>query len=169
MCGSCHLTGTLGKAAPLFNINPPDCPDLAMISPNSSPILLVCWQADEMGASFGRKKRGRSMSEDKMPRPTFLRDLADDAVYHAVNLAHGAFDLLCLVALGLVVYASSIDVANAGLGSRPLFGVQANVAATHGAAVNPSHAPSSCSLTNDLLASPHQSCIISLILEPTDI
>ena len=118
-----------------------------------------------------------------MPHPTQLspnlispslisqafHDLADDVVYHAVNLAHGTFDLVCLLALGLVVYASSIDAANAGLGARPIFGVQASIDATHGAAINSSHAPSSCSLTNDLLPSIHRSCITAMVLEPIGI
>ena len=113
-----------------------------------------------------------------MPQPSLISpnlissvfgDFVDDVTYHAVNLMHGAFDLVCLLALGLVVYASSIDAANAGLGSRPMFGVQATVDGTHGAAVNSSHAPSSCSLTNDLLASAHRSCITAMVLEPIGI
>ena len=59
-----------------------------------------------------------------MPRETLMsqavHDLMDDVAYHAVNLAHGAFDLVCLLALGMIVYASSIDSANAGLGARPM-------------------------------------------------
>ena len=108
-----------------------------------------------------------------MPRPTLIsqafHDLADDLAYHAVNVAHGAFDLVCLLALGLVVYASSIDAANAGFTGRPLFGVQARIDAAHGAALNSSHAPSSCSLTNDLLPSDHRSCITAMVLEPIGI
>ena len=108
-----------------------------------------------------------------MPRPTsttnVLQDLFDDIGYHAVNLATGAFDLICLVALGLVVYASSIDAANAGLGGRPMFGVQARIEATHGAAINSSHAPTSCSLTNDLLPATHRTCITAMVLEPIGI
>ena len=108
-----------------------------------------------------------------MPRQTLissaLHDYADDIGYHAVNLVRGAFDLICLLALGLVVYASSIDAANAGLGARPLFGVQASIDASHGAAVNASHAPSSCSLTNDLLPFAHRSCITAMVLDPAGI
>ena len=108
-----------------------------------------------------------------MPRPNLIsaafHDLVDDIAYHAVNLTHGVFDLVCLLALGMVVYASSIDAANAGLGGRPPFGVQATIDATHGAAVNSSHAPTSCSLTNDLLSSAHRSCITASVLEPIGI
>ena len=116
-----------------------------------------------------------------MPRPNLIsaafHDLVDDIAYHAVNLTHGVFDLVCLLALGMVVYASSIDAANAGLGGRPPFGVQATIDATHGAAVNSthgaavssSHAPTSCSLTNDLLSSAHRSCITATVLEPIGI
>ena len=105
-----------------------------------------------------------------MPSPTLIsqavHDLMDDVAYHAVNLTHSAFDLICLLALGMVVYASSIDSANAGLGSRPMFGVQASIEGTHGVAINSSHAPSSCSLTNDLLPSAHRTCITAMVLEP---
>lgn len=108
-----------------------------------------------------------------MPRPSPIsqafHDLADDLAYHAVNLTHGVFDLVCLLALGMVVYASSLDAANAGLGSRPLFGVQASIDGSHGAAVTSSHAPTSCSLTNDLLPSQHRSCITAMVLEPLNI
>ncbi len=105
-----------------------------------------------------------------MPRSTLLsqaiQDVADDVVYHAVNIAHGVFELICLTAVGLVVYASSIDPANAGLGGRALFGVQAAIEVNPGSAVNASHAPTSCGLTNDLLASDHRSCITAMMLEP---
>jgi hypothetical protein len=111
-----------------------------------------------------------TVSEDSMPRPTLisqaLHDLMDDVAYHAVNLTRSAFDLVCLLALGMVVYTSSIDSANAGLGARPMFGVQASVEGTHGAAINSSHAPSSCSLTNDLLSAEHRTCITAMVLEP---
>ncbi len=108
-----------------------------------------------------------------MPRPNLfsqaIHDLVDDVAYHCVNLAHGAFDLVCLLALGLVVYTSSIDAANVGLGARPMFGVQASIDGSHGVAVNSSHAPSSCSLTNDLLPSADRSCITAMVLEPIGI
>ena len=108
--------------------------------------------------------------EDKMPRPSPIseafRDLVDDVAYRAVNLAHGTFDLICMLALGLVVYSTSIDAANAGFENRPMFGVQAKVDGRHGAAVNSSHAPTSCSLTNDLLPSDHRTCITAMVLEP---
>lgn len=105
-----------------------------------------------------------------MPRPSLisdaLADLVDDVAYHAVNLAHGAFDLICLLALGLIVYASSIDTASASLDGRPMFGVQASAQGHPGAAINPSHAPTSCSLTNDLLAGDHHTCITAMVLVP---
>ncbi len=105
-----------------------------------------------------------------MPRPNVIsqaaHDLIDDVAYHAVNLANGALELVCLLAVGMVVYASSIDSANAGLSARPMFGVQASIDASLGVAVNADHAPSSCSLTNDLLPAAHRTCITALVLEP---
>lgn len=98
-----------------------------------------------------------------------LIDLGDDIAYHAGNLLHRAFDLLFLLALGLLIYVTSIDPANAGLEGRALFGVQARIAGSVGVAVNSSHAPTSCHLNNDLLASPNRSCTQALILQPMDI
>ena len=98
-----------------------------------------------------------------------FRDLIDDVAYHAVGLAHGAFNLICLLALGSVIYVSSIDSADAGLGVRPMFGIQASVDGSFGALVSSSHAPSSCGLTNDLLASDHRSCITATLLDPIGI
>ena len=107
-----------------------------------------------------------------MPRVSLLRsalcDLGDDIAHHGMSLAHGAFDLTCVLALGLLVYATGIDSADAGQGARPLFGVQARIDATPGAAVNSSHAPTSCGLTNDLLASPHRDCITAMVLDQVD-
>ncbi len=97
-----------------------------------------------------------------------VRDLGDDIAYHAMGLAHGAFDLVCVMALGLVVYATGIDEANAGLQGRPMFGVQASIDGTTGIGVSSSHAPTSCSLTNDLLASAHGDCITAMVLDPLD-
>ena len=97
-----------------------------------------------------------------------LGDLADDIAFYAGNLLHGAFDLACLLALGLLVYATGIDPANAGLHSRPIFGVQASVAGSVGVAVNASHAPTACTLTNDLLPSLPRSCTSALILDPAE-
>ena len=42
----------------------------------------------------------------------------------------------------------------------------ASIEGRHGVAVNSSHAPTSCSLTNDLLASDHRTCITAMVLEP---
>ncbi len=108
-----------------------------------------------------------------MPRSNLIslafRDLIDDVTYHVVGLAHGAFDLVCLLALGSVIYVSSIDTADAGLGVRPMFGIQASMDGSLGASVSSSHAPSSCALTNDLLASDHRSCITAMLLVPVGI
>jgi hypothetical protein len=107
-----------------------------------------------------------------MPRSTLfmsaVRDLGDDIAYHVVGLAHGAFDLMCVLALGMLVYASGIDTANAGLQGRPMFGVQASIDGTNGVGVTSSHAPTSCSLTNDLLPSGHNDCITAVVLDPLD-
>ena len=108
-----------------------------------------------------------------MPRSTLfkvaLADLVDDIGFHAANLVHRAFDAVCLLALGLMIYVTSLDPANAGLHSRPTFGVQAQIAGSVGVAVNASHAPTSCYLTNDLLPASHRSCTHALLLVPTDI
>ncbi len=98
-----------------------------------------------------------------------LSDLGEDIAFHAGNLLHRAFDGLCLLALGLLIYVTGIDPANAGLHSRPLFGVQASIAGSVGVAINASHAPSSCGLTNDLLPSTHRSCTHALMLDPAEI
>ena len=98
-----------------------------------------------------------------------LADLGEDIAFHAGNLLHRAFDAVCLLALGLLIYVTSIDPASAGLHSRPLFGVSARIAVSVGVAVNSSHAPTACSLTNDLLSAAHRSCTHAMILEPLDI
>ena len=107
-----------------------------------------------------------------MPRPNLItlavRDLCDDIAYHAMGVAHGVFDFACVVALGLLVYASGLEPADAGLQNRPMFGVQANIEGSQGVAVSPSQAPTSCSLTNDLLSSDHNDCITALVLDPLD-
>ncbi|MEO6299070.1 MAG: hypothetical protein ABIV25_09350 [Paracoccaceae bacterium] len=98
-----------------------------------------------------------------------LGDLGDDIAYHAVKLVRWAFDVLCLLALGLLCFATNIDSANAGLHSRPIFGVHAHVAGSVGVAVTASHAPTSCHMTNDLLDAAHRSCTNAMILEPANI
>ena len=103
------------------------------------------------------------------PFAVAFRELADDIAYHTGNLLHRAFDLTCLLALGLLVYVTGIDPANAGLRSRPLFGVQASIAGSVGVAVNASHAPTACGLTNDLLPAAHRSCTNAMMLEPAKI
>lgn len=99
----------------------------------------------------------------------FLSDLAEDVVWHGTRLAQGGFDLVTLMLLGALIYMTSIDSAAAGLKSRPLFGVQASVAGAAGVVLTSSHAPTSCGLTNDLLASDHRSCITAMVLEPANI
>lgn len=104
-----------------------------------------------------------------MPRSNLIKDaladLGDDVAIVAGNLVHRAFDVLCLAALGMTIYVSGIDTANAGLHGKVLFGVQARVAGSVGIAVNASQAPTSCQLNNDLLASEHRSCTQAMILE----
>ncbi len=105
-----------------------------------------------------------------MPRSNLLKDalsdLGEDIAFHAGSLVHRAFDGLVLLALGLLVYVSTIDTASAGLHGRVMFGVRAEVSGTVGIIVNASQAPSSCHLTNDLLPSEHRSCTQAMILEP---
>ena len=103
------------------------------------------------------------------PFKAALVDLGEDIAFHAGNLLHRAFDAVCLLALGLLIYVTSIEPASAGLHSRPLFGVSARIAVSVGVAVNSSHAPTACSLTNDLLSAAHRSCTHAMILEPLDI
>ena len=98
-----------------------------------------------------------------------LSDLGDDIAYHATNVVRWVFDVLSLLALGLLCYVTSIDTANAGLHSRPIFGVHAHIAGSVGVAVNASHAPTSCHMTNDLLDAAHRSCTEAMILEPANI
>lgn len=101
-----------------------------------------------------------------MPNTGILREFVEDVAYHAGNLVHRAFDLLCLLAMGMLIYVSGIDSANADQHRHPIFGVQASITGAAGLAVTASHAPTACSLTLDLLPSRHQSCITTLILEP---
>lgn len=48
-----------------------------------------------------------------MPRPNTLtlaiRDLRDAIAFHTVTLAHGAFDLACVIAFGAFVAASALQ------------------------------------------------------------
>jgi hypothetical protein len=46
-----------------------------------------------------------------MTRPMLLafRDLIDDVAYHGTNVVQGAFDLLCLAALGACLYVASLN------------------------------------------------------------
>jgi hypothetical protein len=98
-----------------------------------------------------------------------MADVADEVAFGLGNLLSWALDVTCLLALGLLIYSTGIDTANAGLHGRPIFGVQASIAGRGGAAVNASHAPTSCHMNNDLLASANRSCTHALILRPLDI
>lgn len=109
---------------------------------------------------------GRHLQEGMMQNSGILRELGEDVAYYAGALIHRAFDLTCLLALGLLVYVSGIDSANADQHRRPIFGIQASIAGTPGLAVTSSHAPTACNLTLDLFNSPHHSCIQSMILDP---
>jgi hypothetical protein len=64
-----------------------------------------------------------------MPRPNTLtlavRDLCDDIAYHAVNLANGAFDLACVVAVAALIFASGLP-SQTPPEARPLTNQQAN-------------------------------------------
>ncbi len=63
-----------------------------------------------------------------MPRPNTLtlalRDLCDDIAHHIVTLAHGAFDLACVVAVAALVFASGLEQAKTT--TRPEAAVQAH-------------------------------------------
>ena len=43
------------------------------------------------------------------PFSAAFRDLIDDVAYHGGNLVQGAFDFVCLLALGATVYAAALD------------------------------------------------------------
>lgn len=66
-----------------------------------------------------------------MPRPhtlsLALRDLCDDIAWHTVNLANGAFDLACVVAVAAFVLATGADPATTP-DPRPLAEQQATTA-----------------------------------------
>lgn len=99
----------------------------------------------------------------------FLADLGEDVVWHGTRLVQGSLDLVTLAVLGTLIYLNSFDPASAGLKGRPMFGVQARADGAAGVVLTSSHAPTSCGLTNDLLASDHRSCITAMVLEPSDI
>ena len=105
-----------------------------------------------------------------MARDTFMQDvladLGEDISFHLGALLHRAFDGVCLLALGLLIYASGIDQADAGMHRHIEFTVEARIDGQAGAAVNSSHAPSFCSLNNDLMPTLHRSCTTALELEP---
>jgi hypothetical protein len=93
-----------------------------------------------------------------MPR-TFLtqaaRDLVEDIAYHAVTVTHAAFDLTCVVALGLLVYASGVDTAPV---PRPLADVQAHA---------DDNGPT-CPTDTQISALPQGDCITAVVLSALD-
>lgn len=99
----------------------------------------------------------------------FFSELGEDVIWHGTRLVQSSLDLVTLAVLGTLIYLSSFDPASAGLKGRPMFGVQARADGAAGVVLTSSHAPTSCGLTNDLLASDHRSCITAMVLEPSDI
>ena len=96
-------------------------------------------------------------------------EFGEDMLWHLTRLAQGSIDLVTLAVVGALICLTSLDGASAGLHDRPMFAVQASVAAGAGVALASSHAPTSCGLTNDLLAFAHRSCVHALVLEPAAI
>ena len=98
-----------------------------------------------------------------------LAEFGEDVLWHLTRFAQGSLDLATLAMVGVLITLASLDAADAGLHGRPMFAVQATAEAVAGAALASSHAPTSCGLTNDLLASAHRSCVRALVLEPAAI
>lgn len=98
-----------------------------------------------------------------------LAEFGEDMLWHLTRIAQGSIDLVTLALVGVLIYLTTINAAEAGMHGRPLFAVQARIEGTAGVAVASSHAPTSCGLNNDLLASAHRSCTHALLLEPADI
>jgi hypothetical protein len=94
-----------------------------------------------------------------MPRAIVIqaaRDLVDDIAYHAMTVTHAAFDLACVLALGLLVYASGIDSA---ADPRPMADVQAHA--------NDEAVPT-CQMETDISALPQGDCITAVVLSALD-
>jgi hypothetical protein len=93
-----------------------------------------------------------------MPRPNTLilaaRDLCDDVAYHGLNLVHGAFDLTCVVALGLFVFATG--QAETSPPPSPALQITSSLVAPPAM---------SCTQTADAT---QPECITSLVLTPLD-
>lgn len=98
-----------------------------------------------------------------------LADFGDDVLWHLTRFAQGSMDLVTLAIVGGLIYLATLDAASAGLQGRAMFGVQATADGIAGVALASSHAPTSCGLTNDLLATDHRSCLHALVLEPAAI
>ncbi|MGV8988650.1 MAG: hypothetical protein ACOH2H_20495 [Cypionkella sp.] len=107
------------------------------------------------------------MTHDEFPQRlgVFLAEIGEDAT----RWAQTGIDLATLLIIGTLIYLTSLDPAAAGLHGRPMFGVGARMEGVAGVTLTSSHAPSSCGLTNDLLASAHRSCIDAMVLEPAAI
>lgn len=70
------------------------------------------------------------------PLSAAFRDMIDDVAYHGGNLVQGAFDLVCLLALGATVYAASLDKGAPAFAPGP--DIQASASAPAAAVSQPS-------------------------------
>lgn len=99
----------------------------------------------------------------------YLVELSEDVIWHLARFGQGSMDLVTLLLIGGLVSFTTLHAAEAGSHRRPMFGVSAQLQGSAGIALTSSHAPTSCALTNDLLASPHSSCTAALMLTPAAI
>lgn len=93
-----------------------------------------------------------------------LQDLVEDAVYHGTNLVQGAFDLVCLVALGATVYAGAMDSRASAGTTVPAMEVQASVGAP---ALPPGDLPATCVALSDALTPLGNGCITAHVIADT--
>lgn len=89
-----------------------------------------------------------------------LRDLMDDVVYHGTNLVQGAFDLVCMAALGACVYAASLDGIPAPAARPDL----AQIGTLPDSAL-PGAAPALCLAFSDPTLPADSGCITALVLD----
>lgn len=89
-----------------------------------------------------------------------LRDVLDDVVYHGTNFAQGAFDLVCMTALGACFYAASLDAGPETLTSPDLAQVSA---ASDG--LLPGVAPALCLAMSEPMRPADVGCITALVLD----
>lgn len=88
-----------------------------------------------------------------------LRDLVDDLAYHGENLVQGAFDFVCLMALGAAVYAASLD------NGAPAFGADLDVqASTAAPAALPALGAATCVALTEAAPALDHGCITSQVL-----